>query len=108
MDDTLRMRIECQRERHNTSLARTGLHALDDRDVPTVESIEVAERQHWLLPRRRALVVGKVDDMHGGVGTRAQGPAEPARPARTHSGKSNLNPSYASCMCAGRLVQVAA
>ena len=45
-----RMRIEGHRGRRAAALARAAPHAVDDLHVPAVQPVEVAERQHRLVP----------------------------------------------------------
>ena len=56
-----RMRIEGHRGRRAAALAGAAPHAVDDLHVPAVQAVEVAERQHRLVPPGRR-VVGKVGD----------------------------------------------
>ena len=58
------MRIEGQHHAGAAALGGAALDALDDLDVAAMQAVEVAERQHRLMPARAARIVGKVDDLH--------------------------------------------
>ena len=45
-------------------LAGDTLQAVENLAMTAVQAVEVAERQHRLLPTRRARIVGKVNDVH--------------------------------------------
>ena len=60
-DHARRMRIEGHRRRRAAALAGAAPHAVDDLDVAAVQAVEVAEREHGIVPARRR-VVGKVRD----------------------------------------------
>jgi hypothetical protein len=63
--DNLRwMRIEGHGDRRRPPLLRTPAHALDDLQVPAMHAVEIAQRQHGLVPSR-PLIVGVMNDIHG-------------------------------------------
>ena len=63
-DDARRVGIEGQDERRAAALGGDAADALDDLGVTAVQAVEVAERQHGLVPARRARIIGKPGDFH--------------------------------------------
>ena len=59
--DARRVRLEGHRRRRAAALAGAAPDAVDDLHVPAVQPVEVAQRQHRIVPARRR-IIGKVGD----------------------------------------------
>ena len=82
-DDLRRMRIERHRHRRRAALFGAPAHALDDFQVTAVHAVEIAEREHRLMPPRRPWIVRIVNDLH-------------------QRSISKVRPSYANCTAGGQ------
>ena len=58
------MRVEGQGHRRPAPLVGAAAHAVDDLHVTAMESVEVTERQHRLVPASRARVLRKMNNVH--------------------------------------------
>jgi hypothetical protein len=64
------MRIEGHHHRRGAVFAGAALHPLENLAVAAMHAVEVAEREHGMIPARRSCVLRKMDDVHQTVNTR--------------------------------------
>jgi hypothetical protein len=58
------MRVERHDDGGGPSFVGDPLQPIENLAMSAVQAVEVAERQHRLLPVRRTRIVGKMDDVH--------------------------------------------